>query len=93
MRRRGATYGGNHWTRADWRITRDVYVADTDEEAYDAAVNGMLGRVWRDYLLPLFDAFELLKVFKHDPELPDSAVTPEYMAEHFQQLTRQAYFA
>jgi alkanesulfonate monooxygenase SsuD/methylene tetrahydromethanopterin reductase-like flavin-dependent oxidoreductase (luciferase family) len=21
-------------------------------------------------------------VFKHDPELPDSAVTPEYMAEH-----------
>ena len=57
-------------------------MADSDDEAYEAGVNGMLGRVWRDYLLPLFGEFDLKKVFKHDPELPDSAVTVEYMAEH-----------
>ena len=33
-------------------------------------------------MLPDQDAFDLLKVFKHDQSLPDSAVTPEYMAEH-----------
>ena len=59
-----------------------MYVADTDQAAYDEAVNGMLGRVWGEYLLPLFEVFQLLKVFKHDPDVPDSAVTPEYLAEH-----------
>lgn len=78
----GAKRTGKTPSRKDWRITRDVYVADTDEEAYEGAVNGMLGRVWGEYLLPLFESFNLLHVFKHDPEVPDAAVTPEYMAEH-----------
>ena len=42
----------------------------------------MLGRVWHDYLLPLFREFDLMKVFKHDDEVPDDAVNIEYMAEH-----------
>ena len=46
-----------------WRLVRDVYVADTDEEARDQAVNGMIGRVWRDYLLGLFKEFDLLHIF------------------------------
>ena len=78
----GAKRSGKTPSRKDWRITRDVWVADSDDEAYDKAVNGMLGRVWRDYLLPLFDQFQLLHVIKHDSSIPDSAVTPEYMAEH-----------
>jgi alkanesulfonate monooxygenase SsuD/methylene tetrahydromethanopterin reductase-like flavin-dependent oxidoreductase (luciferase family) len=78
----GAARTGKTPSRQDWRIVRDVFVADSDDEAYEKSVNGMLGRVWRDYLLPLFEAFNLLTVFKHDPEVPDSEVTPEYMAEH-----------
>ena len=78
----GAKRSGKSPSRKDWRITRDVWVADSDDEAYDKAVNGMLGRVWGDYLLPLFDQFQLLHVIKHDSSIPDSAVTPEYMAEH-----------
>jgi alkanesulfonate monooxygenase SsuD/methylene tetrahydromethanopterin reductase-like flavin-dependent oxidoreductase (luciferase family) len=78
----GAARSGKTPSRNDWRITRDVWVADSDDEAYDKAVNGMLGRVWRDYLLPLFGSFDLLHVIKHDSSVPDSAVTPEYMAEH-----------
>ena len=78
----GAKRSGLKPSRADWRITRDVYVADTDEEAYAAAVNGMLGRVWRDYLLPLFAEFDLTHVIKHESSVPDEDVTPEYMAEH-----------
>jgi len=34
------------------------------------------------YVLDLFSQVGFLKFFKHDPELPDSAVTPEYLAEH-----------
>jgi len=78
----GAKRSGKTPSRKDWRITRDVWVADSDDEAYDQAINGMLGRVWGEYLLPLFDQFQLLHVIKHDSEIPDSAVTPEYMAEH-----------
>jgi len=78
----GAKRSGKTPSRKDWRITRDVWVADSDDEAYDKAVNGMLGRVWGDYLLPLFAQFDLLHVIKHDSSLPDSVVTPEYMAEN-----------
>ena len=77
----GAARTGKTPSRTDWRIVRDVFVADSDDEAYEAGVNGMLGRVWRDYLLPLFGEFDLKKVFKHDPAMPDSAVTVEYLAE------------
>ena len=78
----GAQRSGKTPKRKDWRITRDVWVADSDDEAYDQAINGMLGRVWGEYLLPLFDQFQLLHVFKHDSSLPDSVVTPEYLAEN-----------
>jgi alkanesulfonate monooxygenase SsuD/methylene tetrahydromethanopterin reductase-like flavin-dependent oxidoreductase (luciferase family) len=42
----------------------------------------MLGRAYRDYLLPLFGAFNLTGLFKHDQSLPDAAVTPEYLVDH-----------
>jgi hypothetical protein len=41
----------------------------------------MLARVWRDYLIPLFKQLTFLPSMKHDPEIPDEAVTPEYMAD------------
>jgi len=78
----GAQRSGKTPSRKDWRLCRDVYVADTDQEARDAAVNGMTGRVWRDYLLPLFREFNLMPIFKHDPEVPDDAVDIDYLADH-----------
>jgi alkanesulfonate monooxygenase SsuD/methylene tetrahydromethanopterin reductase-like flavin-dependent oxidoreductase (luciferase family) len=78
----GAARSGRTPRRHDWRIVREVYVAETDSEARDKAVNGMLGRAYRDYLLPLFGAFQFTDLFKHDRTLPDSAVTPEYLVDH-----------
>ena len=78
----GAKKSGKTPSRKDWRIVRDVYVADTDEEARAAAVNGMTGRVWNEYLLGLFRQFDLMPIFKHDPEIPDDAVDIEYLADH-----------
>ena len=56
----GAARAGKTPSRRDWRIVRDVYVADSDDEAYEKSVNGMLGRVWRDYLIPLFAEFVMV---------------------------------
>ena len=78
----GAQRSGRTPSRSEWRLVRDVYVADTDEEARDKAVNGMTGRVWGEYLLRLFGQFNLLPGFKHDPEVPDEAVTVDYLADH-----------
>jgi len=78
----GAQKTGRTPSRSEWRLVRDVYVADTDEEARYEAINSMTGRVWRDYLLPLFKELTFLPSMKHDVEVPDDAVTPEYLADH-----------
>jgi alkanesulfonate monooxygenase SsuD/methylene tetrahydromethanopterin reductase-like flavin-dependent oxidoreductase (luciferase family) len=78
----GARKTGKNPSRKAWRIVRDVYVAESDAQAREEALHGMLGRVWGEYLLPLFNAFQLLSVFKHDPNVPDSDVTPAYLMEH-----------
>ena len=70
--------------RSEWRIVRDVWVADTDSQAREEALNGMLGRAWREYLLPLFSfgPYPFTRAMKHDESIPDEAVTVEYLADH-----------
>ena len=79
---RGAERGGRVARREDWRVVREVYIAETDAQARKLALNGMMGRAYREYLLPLFSQFRLLSVFKHDQSVADSDVTPEYLCEH-----------
>ena len=71
-------------SRSEWRIVRDVWVADTDEEAREGAMNGMLGRAWRDYLHPLFSfgAYPFVSFMKHDESIPDDDVTLDYMLDN-----------
>ena len=89
-------YVGTHWAaveagakrtgrtphRRDWRMVREVFVAETDEEALRLSVGGMMGRMMREYFLPLLGNFGFLEYLKHDPSVPDSDVTPEYCAKH-----------
>ena len=42
----------------------------------------MMGRMMREYFLQLLGHFDFLQFLKHDPEVPDSDVTPEYCAKH-----------
>ena len=46
------------------------------------SVGGMMGRMMREYFLPLLGQFGFLEYLKHDPSVPDSDVTPEYCAQH-----------
>ena len=41
----------------------------------------MMGRMMREYFLPLLGQFGFLQYLKHDQSVPDD-VTPEYCAKH-----------
>jgi len=68
--------------RATWRIARDVYVGETPEQARRDVLEGVVGRDWRDYFLPLLTKSKLLIAPKLDPAMPDEDVTLEYLCEH-----------
>lgn len=78
----GAARTGRTPRRRDWRLVREVFVADTDAEAWKLAVEGPMGRTVREYILPLFLQFNFHDYFKHDPSVPNSDVTLEYCARH-----------
>jgi alkanesulfonate monooxygenase SsuD/methylene tetrahydromethanopterin reductase-like flavin-dependent oxidoreductase (luciferase family) len=78
----GAKRSGLVPKRSDWRMVREVFVAETDDQAWDLSVGGMMGRMMREYFLPLLGQFGFLQYLKHDPSVPDSDVTPEYCAKH-----------
>jgi len=78
----GARKAGRAASRKEWRMVREVFVAETDEEAWRLSVGGMMGRMMQEYFLPLLGNFGFLEFLKHDPEVPDSDVTAEYCARH-----------
>jgi alkanesulfonate monooxygenase SsuD/methylene tetrahydromethanopterin reductase-like flavin-dependent oxidoreductase (luciferase family) len=50
----GARAAGRLADRSRWRVSRDVFVAETDEEAIRLVVDGMMGRANREFFLPFF---------------------------------------
>ncbi len=56
-------------------------MAETTEEARKQAINGSLGRDFRDYFLHLLPKCKMLDLMKADPDMPDSDVTLEYLAD------------
>jgi alkanesulfonate monooxygenase SsuD/methylene tetrahydromethanopterin reductase-like flavin-dependent oxidoreductase (luciferase family) len=78
----GAKKSGRTADRSQWRISRDVFVADTDQEAIEGSLGSMMGRQHREYWIGLFQSFRSLSLFKHEESVDDSEVTPEYVAKH-----------
>jgi alkanesulfonate monooxygenase SsuD/methylene tetrahydromethanopterin reductase-like flavin-dependent oxidoreductase (luciferase family) len=78
----GAARSGRTADRGDWRIIRDVYVAPTDADARELAMGGIMGRCWREFLLPIYLGLGLGPLLKLDPSMPDEAVDLEYLADH-----------
>jgi alkanesulfonate monooxygenase SsuD/methylene tetrahydromethanopterin reductase-like flavin-dependent oxidoreductase (luciferase family) len=78
----GAARTGRTPKRADWRLVREIFIADTDAEAMRLSAGGMMGRMMSEYFLPLLASFGFTEFLKHRPDVPDSDVTPEYCARH-----------
>lgn len=73
---------GRTANRKDWRIVRTVFVAETDEEAWKLSVDGMMGRMSREYWLSIYNDYGHIKFLKHDTNVADSDVTTEYLARN-----------
>jgi|SRR5208337_3427578 len=78
----GAARSGRTPDRGEWRIIRDVYVARTDEEAQALAINGIMGRCWREFLLPLYLGLGLGGFLKRNPAMGDSDIDLNFLADN-----------
>ena len=79
---KGANNAGLTPDHSIWRIAREVYIADTSEKARKEALEGVLSRDYERYFLRLLAKIDLLSLFKIDPDMPDSDVTPEYLVDN-----------
>ena len=80
---KGASRSGREASRADWRISREIHVAEDGKKAREEALSGPMGRFLVDYWIPLLRSTPTgLASLKYDPDLPDEAIAPEYMLEH-----------
>ncbi len=78
----GARRVGRSADRGDWRVARDVYIAETTAQAKREVLQSTLARDWRECFLPLLKKLNLLNLTKIDADMPDREVTVEYLADH-----------
>jgi alkanesulfonate monooxygenase SsuD/methylene tetrahydromethanopterin reductase-like flavin-dependent oxidoreductase (luciferase family) len=79
----GAARAGRTAERAAWRIARDVHVGETSEQARREARDGAMARAYAGYMLPLVQGGGRgLGAFKRDPDMPDAAVTIDYLLDN-----------
>ncbi len=64
-----------------WRVSRSIYVGESNDEAWNHTFNGTFARSF-DYLIEVLKSMNMLHLMKHDPSTPDDAVTPEYLMKH-----------
>ena len=67
----GARRVGRTADRSTWRVARDVYVAESTEQARRDVLDGVVARDWNGYFFPLLKYSRLLEILKVDPEMPD----------------------
>jgi len=79
----GALKTGKTPDRSKWRIARDIFVAETTEEARRLVKEGTLARDFTDYFFKMVPKIRgNLNIFKSDKSMPDSEVTIDYMIDN-----------
>ncbi len=87
-----ASEHGHTPDRRNWRILRDWFVADTDEEARRFAIDGPMGDTWNAHILPAFKSIRArgalakpyaLGQMMIEPGMDISELTVEWLADNF----------
>lgn len=79
----GASRVGKTADRSKWRIARDIYVAETTEQARKDVKEGTLARDFRDYFFKIVPIIRgNLDLFKIDKSKTDEEVTIDYMIDN-----------
>lgn len=74
----GAEAAGLTPDREQWGVVWDVFVAESDDEAVRLCLEGGTGAYLEDFWLPLTADVGLIDMYKGDPGMANSEVTPEY---------------
>ncbi|HCR19309.1 MAG TPA: hypothetical protein DIU35_17670 [Candidatus Latescibacteria bacterium] len=78
----GAAEGGRESpARSIWRISRSIFVGETDGEARDFALNGAFAKSLL-YLKGMMKLGGMLDLLKIDPDMPDDALDAEYIVDN-----------
>ena len=78
----GAAEGGQpEPDRLNWRVSRSIFVGESDEEARAHALNGPFAGSLV-YLRGMLKAAGMLDLLKQDPEMPDDAIDAEYIIDN-----------
>ena len=77
----GAEKTGLTAQRHQWRIARDIYVADTTEQARREA-RAAQAQVFERYFLPLLTYAKQLFLFKSDPAMSDQEITIDWLMDN-----------
>ena len=80
---KGAALTGKKPSRNEWRIARQVHVANTTEQAREEALNGPMAHSFVNYFRPLMGLSGSYTNLKTELDMPDEALTPEYMLDNF----------
>lgn len=67
--------------RSIWRVARSIYVGESTAEARSHVLNGTFARSF-EYLCALMKSANMLHLVKHDLQVPDEEINPEYMLNH-----------
>ena len=81
---KGAARTGRTVSRGNWRIAREVHVAEDSRQAKEEALNGPMADSFERWFRPMHQLvagnYDQIKV---DPETPDEAINPQYMLDNF----------
>jgi alkanesulfonate monooxygenase SsuD/methylene tetrahydromethanopterin reductase-like flavin-dependent oxidoreductase (luciferase family) len=77
----GARSAGRTVDRKTWRVAREIFVGETNAEARRFALEGSMSRAFTQYMRRLLSLTNRLAVWKRDLNMPDDAITPEYLVD------------
>ncbi len=66
--------------RSNWRISRSIFVGESDKDAREHALNGAFAGSLL-YLRGMLNLASMLDLPKMDPEMPDEAVNDQYLID------------
>lgn len=78
----GASSVGRTADRSLWRVAREVYVAETTEQARKEALEGVIRRDFEEYFLKSLPLMKMMDLMKTDVNMPDSDITAEYLVDN-----------
>jgi alkanesulfonate monooxygenase SsuD/methylene tetrahydromethanopterin reductase-like flavin-dependent oxidoreductase (luciferase family) len=84
MYQQGCGLGGHAAAASDWRVCKSIFVADDEATArrYARSADGAYGFYFWNLLTKRRSSTGNVDIFKHDRDMPDAAVTVDYMLEN-----------